>query len=570
MTILFQNALAETVMIVAGNPVAVSPGLCRVKLGDRDWVTLDPPSPNTSPTQVTLPKSGKDQETYSLYLDIEAPQQYSAFLKKQQIDGGSTVTCQYYAPNANAPIIHYGLFDADGNLILDVGYAVQHYGEAEEANRLGSSPTFTLSGKVTTPTGSPVPGVTLTGDIDGTPLPGPLTTDSTGSYSVSGIPKNGSVTLTPAMDGFVFTPTAISENDVTQDITASNLVACPIQLNGTASWAKSDPDNAFTPLAGVAIVVTGTFADGTLSQTATSDKNGHFAVRNFINGNTYSIAGTISDYEMQPEASVSFVFDAAGTGVNPSVNLLFKKDGDSDPTIWWIIPVVSAIAIAAGGAVGVLNVLMADWEKSTLNQLLKAFKTKYPDPPPSAPAAAAEAGGLEADALVPGAPQVSMAEAAADMEVASVFREAAGTGAQVLKSEEIASEMSDLDSADELVEFINSLPADNLVDVIVADVSEPPEWMSLVQDLVDSLLDAGVLQAPTVSEGFPIGFSYASTFADASAMAAEAAEAGTGYSVASSADAAEALEGILDGAEASDFLVDGVILVADLAIAAAA
>uniref|UniRef100_UPI0015816808 clostripain-related cysteine peptidase n=1 Tax=Candidatus Oscillochloris fontis TaxID=2496868 RepID=UPI0015816808 len=83
----------------------------------------------------------------------------------------------------------------------------------------GSLLTYSVSGRITTSSGTAISGVTVS---DGTRT---ATTDSSGNYSLTGVPA-GSYTLTPTKSGYSFSPSSlsisVSGNLIGQDFTATS------------------------------------------------------------------------------------------------------------------------------------------------------------------------------------------------------------------------------------------------------------------------------------------------------------------------------------------------------------
>ncbi len=92
-------------------------------------------------------------------------------------------------------------------------------------NRATASPTYSISGSVTTSTGTGIPGVTVS---NGTVS---ATTSSTGAYTLSGL-ANGTYTLTPSLSGYTFSP-------ISSSVTVSSANQTGVNFTGTATSTGS-------------------------------------------------------------------------------------------------------------------------------------------------------------------------------------------------------------------------------------------------------------------------------------------------------------------------------------------
>jgi lysyl endopeptidase len=79
----------------------------------------------------------------------------------------------------------------------------------------GGTPTYSISGTITTSAGTGIPGVTVsTGGAN-------ATTGSSGAYTLSGL-SNGSYTLTPSLGGYTFSPTSRSVTVSSANVAGQN------------------------------------------------------------------------------------------------------------------------------------------------------------------------------------------------------------------------------------------------------------------------------------------------------------------------------------------------------------
>jgi subtilisin family serine protease len=111
-----------------------------------------------------------------------------------------------------------------------------------------STPTYTISGSVTTSAGAGISGVTVSaGAVT-------ATTNSSGAYTLSGL-SNGTYTLTPSLSGYSFSPTSrsvtVNSANVTgQDFTGTGSGGGGVQTysNGT-DYAINDNSTVSSPIA---------------------------------------------------------------------------------------------------------------------------------------------------------------------------------------------------------------------------------------------------------------------------------------------------------------------------------
>jgi uncharacterized surface anchored protein len=141
------------------------------------------------------------------------------------------------------------------------------------------APTHTLSGKVT---GAIVAGIVVT--LSG-PINGATVTDASGNYSFSGL-GSGSYTVTPAREGYVFTPTDINATIGTTDLTGQDFqTVATHKISGRVSGDV---------VAGVEVSVTGNATLGT-----TTDAAGYFEFAGLLSG-TYVVKASLDGYTFTP------------------------------------------------------------------------------------------------------------------------------------------------------------------------------------------------------------------------------------------------------------------------------
>ncbi len=148
----------------------------------------------------------------------------------------------------------------------------------------GTAPTtYTLSGTITTSTGTALSGVTVsTGSTS-------ATTNSTGAYTLSGL-ANGTYTVTPTLSGYSFSPvnrsvTVNGANVTGQNFTGTATAPTTYTISGTISTSTG------TALSGVTV--------STGSVSATTNSSGAYTLSGLANG-TYTVTPTLSGYSFSP------------------------------------------------------------------------------------------------------------------------------------------------------------------------------------------------------------------------------------------------------------------------------
>ena len=143
----------------------------------------------------------------------------------------------------------------------------------------GGTPTFSISGTITTSGGSGINGVTVSTGSNST------TTNATGAYTLSGV-VNGTYTLTPSRSGFTFSPASRSVTVGGANVTAQDFTGTPpanvppvANFTFTTSGLTATFTDTSTDSDGTIASRSWNFGDGTTS-TATNP------------GKTYAAAGT--------------------------------------------------------------------------------------------------------------------------------------------------------------------------------------------------------------------------------------------------------------------------------------
>lgn len=158
---------------------------------------------------------------------------------------------------------------------------------------IAAGTTYRIAGKVTTPGGSGVAGITL--DVGGTPV----TTDASGNYSLTGL-EAGSYTVQPTSTGYQFSPTSRTVT-VGPDRTDANFTAAPrLEIRGQVT------------LDGVGLEGI-TVSAGTRS--ATTDSSGEYTLSNVPAG-TYTLTASGGGYTFNPASRTVTLTGSDATGID--------------------------------------------------------------------------------------------------------------------------------------------------------------------------------------------------------------------------------------------------------------
>ena len=159
--------------------------------------------------------------------------------------------------------------------------------------------TYSISGTITVSGGSALEGVTVTatgGSGSSTPS---ATTDSTGSYTLTGL-SDGTYTLTPALSGYAFTPATASVTVSGANVTGQNFTATiGYSISGAVTLSGG------SGLAGV------TLSSGT-GVTATTDASGNYILSPLSVG-VYTVTPSLTGYTFSP-ASLSVTITNTSVG----------------------------------------------------------------------------------------------------------------------------------------------------------------------------------------------------------------------------------------------------------------
>jgi hypothetical protein len=169
------------------------------------------------------------------------------------------------------------------------------------------TPTYTISGTVTSSSGAGMQGITVS--LSGAGIES-MTTDAGGRYTFSGL-ANGNYILAPSeSSGDTFDPENISKTINGADITGVNFIdtTTAYSISGKVSGAVS---------AGVTMTLSGTASGSVsiISESVISDSNGNYSFQNLENG-SYNITPTLEGYTFTPPTLVVGVSDRDITSIN--------------------------------------------------------------------------------------------------------------------------------------------------------------------------------------------------------------------------------------------------------------
>ncbi|MCL5024018.1 MAG: carboxypeptidase regulatory-like domain-containing protein [Nitrospirae bacterium] len=161
-------------------------------------------------------------------------------------------------------------------------------GQNFTGTEIGGGETYSISGSVTVSGGGALAGVTMTlsGAASGT-----TTSDSSGNYTFNGLP-NGSYTVTPALAGYTFVPTARSvtvnwANVANQNFLGTAGGSSAFIISGTVSSNGS-------PLSGVIVNMS-----GSLIKSTSTNSSGDYQFGGLRNG-TYRLTPNKTGYTFTP------------------------------------------------------------------------------------------------------------------------------------------------------------------------------------------------------------------------------------------------------------------------------
>lgn len=159
---------------------------------------------------------------------------------------------------------------------------------------------FTISGKVISPKGLPVEGVTI--DLSGQATATTLT-DADGAYSFADV-EDGAYTVTPSMGGVTFTPAGRNVTVNGSSASVKDITANVYDITGRVLTSSG------VPVAGVTMTLGGAADDAT-----TTDSSGKYAFRQISDG-TYTVTPAKTGYAFTPASKTISISGADAAGRN--------------------------------------------------------------------------------------------------------------------------------------------------------------------------------------------------------------------------------------------------------------
>ena len=223
---------------------------------------------------------------------------------------------------------------------------------------------LSLSGQVTSGS-SGLAGViiTLSGSDQGI-----ATSDAAGNYVFSGL-GNGSYTLTPSLNGYIFTPSSRAQTISNANIGGVNFIATPSTLpTFTLSGTVTSAGNS---LSGVIMTLSGAG-----SATATINAVGNYLFGGLVNG-SYTVTPAAPGFTFNPINSALLISNANITGINfsavpavPVMPVICPASGATNVTIQDFSFTLSAITIDVNSVVKWTN---------TASSIHTVTSTSYPN-----------------------------------------------------------------------------------------------------------------------------------------------------------------------------------------------
>ncbi len=171
----------------------------------------------------------------------------------------------------------------------------------------GGTPTYSISGTITTSAGAGINGVSVSNGSTST------TTNASGAYTLSGV-VNGTYTLTPSLSGYTFSPATRSVTVSSANVTGQNFTGTPpanVPPVANFTFATSGLTATFTDTStdsdGTIASRSWNFGDGTTS-TVTSPSKTYSAA------GTYTVTLTVTDNAGATNTKSSSVTVTAGGG----------------------------------------------------------------------------------------------------------------------------------------------------------------------------------------------------------------------------------------------------------------
>lgn len=184
-------------------------------------------------------------------------------------------------------------------------------------NFTASTAQFSISGTITTATGQPLAGATVTTYQNGGNFTQTVTTDSQGHYSLSGLPPySGGYIVTPSYHGYLFQPPWVPVPVINANVAGINFTASPaVSVSGRVTDASG---------AGVSgISVKTDYNSG--SPPISTDNNGNYTLS--LPAGSYTISPYAWNYNFSPPTSRVVVGTTSVSGVNFKASQTYMVSG---------------------------------------------------------------------------------------------------------------------------------------------------------------------------------------------------------------------------------------------------
>lgn len=180
------------------------------------------------------------------------------------------------------------------------------------------APTYSITGRILkTGTTAGVPGITVSRTGSTTKA----TTNNNGDFTFIGVPK-GTVTLTPALTGYTFTPATLNVTVNNANVTGANFTATPPTFSVTGRIVLT---GTTTALAGVKVMRSGS------ATTVNTNASGDFTFTG-LPAATYTFTPSLVGYVFTPASKNVSVSTANVTGVNFTATSTAPKITSFTPT----------------------------------------------------------------------------------------------------------------------------------------------------------------------------------------------------------------------------------------------
>jgi subtilisin family serine protease len=169
-------------------------------------------------------------------------------------------------------------------------YIYENLNSDQVADFVETLEAYTVSGRITDPSGAPVPGIGVNLDLG---FSRKTQTDSNGNYSFPGLAANTGYMVAPYSPKYMFSPYWIAFSTLTKNETA-NFVATPLyDVSGTVV------DKNGVPIGGVFVL-----ANGPMSRSNSTDNSGHYLLNQLPAGGPYAISFSKPGFIFNPDPMV--------------------------------------------------------------------------------------------------------------------------------------------------------------------------------------------------------------------------------------------------------------------------